>query len=136
MLRRNFFFSLTYVSFYNVSFPMHSTNNTNNAVITPLLCILFYVGVVVSVGPMAMLLVGKNVLFQDYLQYRHTYLTNGFSHHYNWMSPLSLLGLIFIFYEISLCKQNSPRWDGPFCGVTSGAILFAYVPQKGWTPAF
>ena len=24
-------------------------------------------------------------------------------------------------------KQNSPRWDTTFCGVTSGAILFAYV---------
>ena len=42
--------------------------------------------------------------------------------------------MIFIFYlffdEISLCKQNSPRWDAAFCGVTSGAMLFAYVPQK------
>ena len=28
-------------------------------------------------------------------------------------------------------KQNSPRWDAAFCGVTSGAILFAYVPQRG-----
>ena len=27
-----------------------------------------------------------------------------------------------------LCKQNSPRWDAAFCGVTSGAMLFAYVP--------
>ena len=24
-------------------------------------------------------------------------------------------------------KQNSPKWDAAFCGVTSGAILFAYV---------
>ena len=43
--------------------------------------------------------------------------------------------MIFIFYlifdEISLSKQNSPRWDAALCGVTSGAILFAYVPQKG-----
>ena len=23
------------------------------------------------------------------------------------------------------------RWDAAFCGVTSGAIRFAYVPQKG-----
>ena len=27
-------------------------------------------------------------------------------------------------------KQNSPRWDAAFCGVTYGAILFAYVPLK------
>ena len=53
----------------------------------------------------------------------------------NWMSPLSflgVLGVIFIFIsffdEISLSKQNSPRWDAAFCGVTSGAMLFAYVP--------
>ena len=41
--------------------------------------------------------------------------------------------LIFIsfFYEIPLSKQNSPRWDAAFCGGTSGAMLFAYVPQKG-----
>ena len=36
----------------------------------------------------------------------------------------------FIFRGVSLCKQNSPRWDAAFCGVTSGAMLFAYVPQK------
>ena len=55
----------------------------------------------------------------------------------NCVSPLSfvgLLGVIFIFYlifgEISLCKQNSPTWDAVFCGVTSGAMLFAYVPLK------
>ena len=38
-------------------------------------------------------------------------------------------GLIFfihLFDEFSLSKQNSPG-----CGVTSGAILFAYVSQKG-----
>ena len=34
------------------------------------------------------------------------------------------------FYEFSLSKQNSPRWDN-VPGVTSRAILFAYVPQKG-----
>ena len=28
-------------------------------------------------------------------------------------------------------KENSPRWDAAFCGVTSGGILFAYVPLKG-----
>ena len=39
--------------------------------------------------------------------------------------------LFFFFDEISLSKQKSPRWDAAFCGVTSGAIRFAYVPQKG-----
>ena len=53
----------------------------------------------------------------------------------NWVSPLSFLGasgviLNFIPFsdDIPLSKQNSPRWDSAFCGVTSGAILFAYVP--------
>ena len=64
------------------------------------------------------------------------YLMNGFSHLIIWVSPLSflgVLGVIFIsfFYEISLCKQHSPRCDATFCSVTSGAMLFAYVPQKG-----
>ena len=30
--------------------------------------------------------------------------------------------------EIHVSKQNSPRWDTAFFGVTSGALLFAYVP--------
>ena len=34
---------------------------------------------------------------------------------------------LLIFDEIPLSKQNSPRWDAAFCGITSGAILFAYV---------
>ena len=62
------------------------------------------------------------------------YLTNGFSHHYQLdqtLSFLGVLGVIFIFIsffdEISLCKQNSTRWDTAFCGGTA----FAYVPQKG-----
>ena len=51
------------------------------------------------------------------------------------MSPLSFLGasgvlfhFYFIFDEIHVNKQNSPRWDAAFCGVISGAILFAFVP--------
>ena len=55
----------------------------------------------------------------------------------NWVSPLSflgVLGVIFKFYSIfrwNFSKQTeySPRWDAAFCGVTSGAILFAYVPS-------
>ena len=27
-------------------------------------------------------------------------------------------------------KLDSPRWDAAFCGVTSGAILFAYVLKE------
>ena len=55
-----------------------------------------------------------------------------------WAISLRVLGApgaILIFYNIFdenfLSKQNSPRWDAAFCGVTSGAMLFAYVPQKG-----
>ena len=51
----------------------------------------------------------------------------------NCTSPLSFVGTagvilkcILFFDEIPVRKQNSPRWD-----VTSGAILIAYVPQKG-----
>ena len=48
-------------------------------------------------------------------------------------SPLSFLGVsgvIFIqfFDENSISKQNSPRYDARSAGVTSGAILFVYVP--------
>ena len=41
-----------------------------------------------------------------------------------------VLNFIHFFDEFSLSKQNSPRCDAAYCGVTSGAILFAYVPQK------
>ena len=76
----------------------------------------------------------------DYIDI-NSYLTNGFSHRYRlgeFTFILGMLGVIFIFIsffdEISLCEQNSPRWDAAYCGVsgvTSGAIRFAYVPQKG-----
>ena len=53
----------------------------------------------------------------------------------NLLSFLGASGVIIKFYsifdEIPLSKQNSPRLDAAFCGVTSGAILFAYVPLKG-----
>ena len=66
-------------------------------------------------------------------------MTNGFSYHYHLdESTFIFRGVMCDFYfffsfldEISLCKQNSPRWEAAFCGVTSGAMLFAYVPQKG-----
>ena len=55
-----------------------------------------------------------------------------------WASSLLFLGasgvilnFIQFFDENSLSKQNSTRWDAAFCGVTFGAILFAYVLYKG-----
>ena len=66
------------------------------------------------------------------------YLTNGFFHRYHldesifiFRSVRSDFCFFFIsfFDEFSLSKQNSPRWDAAFCGVTSGAILFAYGRQ-------
>ena len=64
------------------------------------------------------------------------YLMNGFSHHYHLGESTFIfrgirsdfLNFNQFFYENSLSKQNSPRWDAAFCGVASGAILFAYVP--------
>ena len=38
---------------------------------------------------------------------------------------------ISFLYESHVSKQSSPRWDATFCGVTSGAILFAYVLYIG-----
>ena len=37
----------------------------------------------------------------------------------------------FLFFdESNVSKQNSPRSESAFCGVTFGAILFVYVPYK------
>ena len=45
---------------------------------------------------------------------------------------LGASGVIFHFISFSsknhISKQNSPRWDAAKRGVTSGAIMFAYVP--------
>ena len=56
----------------------------------------------------------------------------------NNMSILSYIGksreiflLFYFFYENYVSKQNSHRRYAAFCGVTSGSILFAYVPYKG-----
>ena len=65
-------------------------------------------------------------------------VTNGLSHPYQLdESSLTFRGirsnfsfLFHFFDEYTVSKQNSPRWDAAFCGVTSGAILFAYVPLK------
>ena len=43
---------------------------------------------------------------------------------------LEASGLRFDFnfiIENHLSKQNSPRWDAAFCGITFGATVFAYV---------
>ena len=39
----------------------------------------------------------------------------------------SNLSFFSFFDEIQESKQKGPRWDAAFCGVTSGAILFAFV---------
>ena len=36
----------------------------------------------------------------------------------------------FLYNDFHLSKQNSPRWDATFCGILSGAILFALVSHK------
>ena len=67
------------------------------------------------------------------------YLMNGFSHSYQLGEFILIfrgVGSFFFFFfsffdEISLCKQNSPRCDAAFCGVTSGAMLFCLCPTKG-----
>ena len=60
-------------------------------------------------------------------------VTNGLSHPYHLDESIFIfrsIWSIFIsfFNENNVSKQNSPRWEAAFCGVTSGAILFAYVP--------
>ena len=55
---------------------------------------------------------------------------------FNWASPFKLIfrgirsnfSFFSFFDEIHVSKLYSPRWDAAFCDVTSGAILFAYVP--------
>ena len=46
----------------------------------------------------------------------------------NWMSPLLFLGVlgVILFFFLSYFLMN--------CGVTSGAILFAYVPYTANKP--
>ena len=81
-----------------------------------------------------LMIVGLDSQVRDVV-YISSYLTNGptngFSHHYQLdesafnfkcvRSDFYFLSLFFV--EITLCKQNSPRWDAAF-----SAILFAYVP--------
>ena len=62
-------------------------------------------------------------------------MTNGLSHLYHLDESTFIsrgISCNFSFFdEIPVSKQNMPRWDAAFCGVTSGATLFAYVTQKG-----
>ena len=77
------------------------------------------------------------ILAKGILQSINPYKTNGFSHRYHLGESTFIFGghrsgfNFFPFVKFSLSKQNSPRWDAALCGVTSGAILFACVPQKG-----
>ena len=66
-------------------------------------------------------------------------VTNGLSNPYHLDESISIFrdirSIFFFIYilffdEIHVSKQNSPSWDAAYCGVTSGAILFAYVPKK------
>ena len=59
-------------------------------------------------------------------------VTNGFSHPYHLDESTFIFRDIrsnFSFFdEIHKSKQNSTRKNATFCGVTSRATLFAYVP--------
>ena len=67
----------------------------------------------------------------------NTLVTNELSHHYHYGESTFIFrgirsGFKFLFFnEFSQSKQNSPRWDAAFCGVTSKAILFEDVLQNG-----
>ena len=78
-----------------------------------------------------------SVMVRDLKLFIYPLVTNGISHPYQLGESTLFIGalgviLIFIsfFDESRLSKQKCPRWDAAFCGVTPGAILFAYVPQK------
>ena len=48
----------------------------------------------------------------------NAYLTNGFSHHYQFDESTFIFRGVrsdSFFDEISVCKQNSPRWDAAIC---------------------
>ena len=65
---------------------------------------------------------------------------NGFSHRFHLDEPTFIfrgIGSIFFIFisffdENQVRKQNSPSRDAAFCGVTSGAILFACVARLIW----
>ena len=61
---------------------------------------------------------------------------NGLSHAYQMDESTFIsrgsgsdFSFLFLFFDKNpVSKQNSPRWEAEFYGVTSGAILFCYVP--------
>ena len=59
-------------------------------------------------------------------------MTNGFSQPYHLDESIFILGAsgVISFEDIHVSKQDMPRWDAAFCGVTSGAIRFAYGHMK------
>ena len=62
-------------------------------------------------------------------------MMNGLAHHHLGESIVIFKGVRsdfnFLFFdEIPLSKQNSPRWDAAFGGVTSGTILFLPMSHK------
>ena len=44
-----------------------------------------------------------------------------------WSTDSSLTHISLVSFLWDICKQNSPRCDAAFCGVPSGAILFAFM---------
>ena len=70
------------------------------------------------------------------------YVTNGLSHPYHLdESTFKIRGFRSDFYffnsffdEIPVSKQNNPRWDGAFCGVTSGAKYSVCLCPIQWSP--
>ena len=63
------------------------------------------------------------------MKYINSRVTNGLSHPYQLDESTYIfrgIGINFsLFGENHVTKKNSSRWDAAFCGVTSGAILFA-----------
>ena len=68
-------------------------------------------------------------------------VANGLSHPYHLDESIFILGasgvifhFYFIFDEIPVSKQNSPRWDAMFCGVTSGIFCLPMSRKKDAMP--
>ena len=68
------------------------------------------------------------------------FMTNGFIHHCCLGEPtisfkdvrgdFEFYFIHFFFDEIPLSKQNNPRWDAAFCGVTSGLYCLPISHKK------
>ena len=68
------------------------------------------------------------------------FMTNGFIHHCYFCEPtfsfkdvrgdFEFLFHSFFFDENLLSKQNSPRWDAVYCGVTSGLYCLPISHKK------